>query len=208
MKTFFFGVVSILLLSACNPDNCPDELLYELPFTIINPSDTISVGDTIWYESRFDKVLYDKNGNIENEFEDFDFSFISCILTRIDSTEEQGGGFDVEVLPKVGAISLTSVSFGYDYHHLHYNYDPNDGYSIKFGLIIKENGLFLIRFGYFESIQKVQTNCTSHYVGWRFNLNVDNSNFEMLQLSPQTFWQELMISDWNRQGSYCLYVKP
>ena len=208
MKLLILGIVSCFIFFACHPENCPDELVYELPFTLLNPSDTIAVGDTLWYESKFDKVLYDKNGQIRNVFEDYDFSFVSCVLTRIDSTEEQGGGFNLDVLAEIGSVKLTSVSFGYDYHILNYIYNQSSGYSIKIGLVIKEAGLFLIRFGYFDTKKKVQTNCTNHYVTWAFNLDVDESNFEMLQSSPQVFWQNLNRSDWDRQGSYCVYVKP
>lgn len=204
---FFFGIVSSLILSACNPDKCPDELLYELPFALLNPSDTISLGDTLWYESRFDKALYDKNGNIKNVFEDYDFSFISCVLTRVDSTEEQGGGFDLDIVNIEGSLKKFTYSDGYDLYDLIYLY-PFGNYNLKFGLVINEPGLFVVRFVYTDTKKKVQTNCTSHYVAWEFLLNQENTNFNMLQSSPLQFWQNFTRAEWDREASYCLYVKP
>jgi len=208
MRIFILGIFSSFVFSACHPENCPDELLYELPFTLLNPSDTISVGDTLLYESIFDKVLYDKNGNLKNIFEDYDFTFIFCYLTKIDSTAEQGGRFLIDTVNFVGSLGHISFSDGYDFYPLNYFYDSNNGYNLKIGIIIKEPGLFTIQIGYLDTKRKTQTNCTTHYVAWAFNQSVEDTNFDMLQSSPLPFWQTYKRSDWDRLASYCVYVKP
>lgn len=207
MKVFLLCFASVLIFSACNPENCPDELLYELPFTLLNPSDTISVGDTLWYESKFNKVLFDKNGNIENIFENFDFSFISCFLTKIDSTVEQGGGFSLEIIQQEGVLEKFTFSNGYELYDLNYIYD-NNSYNLKYGLVFNMPGLYTIQIGYPDTKTKVTTNCTRHYVAWQFPLNIQDTNFEKLQTSPIPFWQTYKRSDWDRLASYCVYVKP
>jgi hypothetical protein len=207
MKTLIWGIIGCFFCSACNPEDCPAELLYELPFSLSNPSDTISVGDTLWYESKFDKVLIDKIDNIENEFRDYDFSFLFCYLTKIDSSEEQGGGLNIEILNEIGNLNVTSVSFGYDYYHLNFDYNQQV-YHLRYGLILKEPGLFTVQIGYLNTEKKVKTNCTRHPVLWHFLLNETDTNFEMLQTSPIPFWQNYKRSDWDRLASYCVYVRP
>ena len=208
MKILILGIISCAIFCTCHPENCPDELLYELPFTLLNPSDTISVGDTLWYESKFDNVLYDENGQIRNVFEDYDFSFVSCILTRIDSTKEQGGGFDLDIINAEGSLKKTTFSDGYDFYDLGYKYTIDSNYYLKFGLVVNEPGLFVIRFIYLDTQKKVETSCKSHYVRWAFLLNEKDTNFDMLQYSPQSFWQKFTLHEWIAEASYCLYVKP
>lgn len=207
MKIIIFGCALICAFSACDRNHCPDHLTYELPFTLINPSDTISVGDTLWYKSEFGKVLYDKNGNIENTFEDYDFSFLFLYLTKIDSTEEQLGGILIDTINVIGSLGYFTVSAGYEFYPLNYKYDPITGYSIEIGLIVKEPGLFSVQFAYHDENKEVPINCTQKSVDWYLTLN-EAGNFEMLQSSPISFWQTYLRSDWDRYGSFCVYVKP
>jgi hypothetical protein len=207
MKIYILGIIACFFCSACNPENCPNELLYELPFVLLNPSDTISVGDTLWYESKFNKVLFDKNGNIENVFEDYDFSFIFCAVLKIDSTIEQGGGFGLGTIQKDGTLQKYTFSDGYEVYDLYYHRDE-DGYRLKYGFVFNASGLFTIQTGYLDTDKKTTTNCTKHYVAWQFPLNIDDTNFEMLQTSPIQFWQNYKRSDWDRLASYCVYVRP
>jgi hypothetical protein len=206
MKIHIWVIIVCFFSSACNPEDCPNNLLYEIPFSLQNPSDTISVGDTLWFESKFDDVLFDKNGNIENQFIAYDFSFLFCYLTKIDSSAEQGGGFNLDILNEIGELKLTASAFGYDYYHLTHFYDGNR-YHARYGLILQDPGLFTVQIGYLNTEKKVKTNCTRHPVLWHFLLNETDTNFEMLQTSPIPFWQNYKRSDWDRLASYCVYVK-
>jgi hypothetical protein len=207
MRTLVLSMLACSFFLACNPDDCPVELLYELPFSLLNPSDTISVGDTLWYESKFDNILIDKNGNIGNNFRDYDFTFLFSYVIKIDSTIEQGGGFNLEIIQQEGFLKKFTYSDGYEVYDLNYQSDSN-GHLLRYGVVWNVPGLYTIQIGYLDTEKKVKTNCTSHAVIWHFLLNETDTNFEMLQSSPIPFWQNYKRSNWDRFASYCVYVKP
>lgn len=131
-----------MLLSGCQckPDAYGDTVLFEVPFTVEVPGDTINGGDSIRIFADFSKNVLERNSGLNILLEDFDF-FTEIGFAEISGETERSvlPGFvviegEVDTLPLV-----TSVSYPITYN------DLGDRCMFEAYMIVPEqSGLYIV----------------------------------------------------------------
>jgi len=96
---YIFLLVFFAFCLSCRQDipHCNYEI--DLPVVIINKADTVFVGDTLFFESKFSSLIPEKNRLDFIELENIDFhSFFSTIDLNPGSSDHSGSQFDANFI--------------------------------------------------------------------------------------------------------------
>ena len=205
-----FVIAWIILLNtsclSCKDKNCPSFLGYYLPVTITPAKDTFNIGDTMTLSIYFPKKLIDKEGSIENTFENFDFR-LEIIGSRYDM-ENTFTSTIFELTTQTGSDSL--YSFGsFDLFRLTPDYD-GEYYEYKGYMTLSRTGLYSVSVYCYEDSRinpfDISGNCDHVPVHFYCDVNEGQDNNVEL-VSPyngnSTFWE----NQFKKGGGYAFVVR-
>jgi len=176
-----FTATAILFLlgtgTACEPKETPSpNLIFDIPVTISPQREVYKVGDTIWIDIDFPKILTDTSGIYSFSFDDFNFSARLRFLKLTDKNvghHLQPGGFNfIQVDNKIGQIDVTGDA-GAD---LIYSYN-NDRFTIKSAMILKSPGVYSMVYITSNSVYNPEYQRT-----WKVNdqiINIENLFYQV-----------------------------
>jgi hypothetical protein len=145
-----FTAIAILFLlgtgTACEPKETPSpNLIFDIPVTISPQREIYKVGDTIWIDIDFPKVLTDTSGLYSFNFKDFNFAgglrFLKLTDKNLDQASQPGGLNFIKINNLKGQIEVLGGSGA----ALVYSFD-NERYSIKSSMILKNVGVYSMVF--------------------------------------------------------------
>ncbi len=135
-----WAFIFCILHFSCRDKNCPGVLEYHLPVSIAPLQDTFDIGDTLFLAINFPKKMIDKQAEIENVFENYDFR-IEVSGSRYDIRHSVVSHI-IDLTSQVGKDSLLSYS-SFDIFRLNPNFDGNE-YHYNGLLILQESGVFAL----------------------------------------------------------------
>lgn len=211
---FIFILVITISVSCKKENNCPKE--FELKGKITPLKDTFNLGDTLFLESSFNKILVENYTNKSYDMSNINW-YPALNVYKIDSG-------DIEAIFNQKTDNFIDILycsnndtnwFTYDEgrKYLQLNYDFNeDDYKLEVIISIKKSGLFLIEFGggFENSKQEFNGKCTNvDFNAYTRINNTSNNNIELLKLSQTNYFNDWLYNNEERfykRGSFVLLV--
>lgn len=215
MPHYFTALVAsfMLLCASCKDRNCPDYLLYQVPYTAVFAQDTLQIGDTIWMEMSFADTLTDLNGSIPNTFSNFDFKLeLQCGRFDIDPPQGKAVSF-MDAVPSVGELVAQVLPIsGVSYFEVLPVYEDRM-YRFKSAFVLKQQGTFLCTIvpnadNRLEPY-KITGNCDHLSLNINSKINDGDpaeNNYHLLKSSPVPAYRDMTLERFG-QGAFCFVVK-
>ncbi len=212
MKIFFNTCLAlwIIFLGNCTgcKSECPENVTVELPSFFVPQKASYHLGDTVTLSVEIPDKLYGKEGGFEVEFVDYDFQ-LDIGVEKIDTAYPESNSVrfirPVEFLHGEASAAWARYenSFG-----VHTEYTDHV-YRFTGKFVLLEKGLFAFSFGPPQWVDFFgQGACGSILVNIRGKMNDrGDNNFELLQLSPVSVYQQYKKENFDEYGGYCLLVE-
>ncbi len=213
MRTLIaFASLLTLSLPGCKDKNCPDNLLYLVPYSLSPTIDTFNIGDTIWVSINFDDVLTDVNGGIQNTFTDYDFRLkLQCDKIDVDPPEAHMSDY-FYCIPVTGHIDTTILPQSSVSEFDIYPVYSNRNYQFRAALITRLKGIYLMAlnpYGTNNNPFKIQGECDSRSVNIDSKRNdgkPESGNYYLLKYSPSQVYFNFPVERFT-PGLYAFVVK-
>ena len=144
MQNNYFILIALLtLLGSCKQKpHCIYEI--DLPVTFVNKADTVSVGDTLYFDSIFSEHVPEDNHVDLLELNNIDL-FPLIIINDIGaaSADHSGGDFTIDF--ERGVLEAYSVSSGIGVWECNYDFE-NDQFLMSISVVAHQAGNYAILF--------------------------------------------------------------
>jgi len=151
-KLFYFSVFTLLITSCGKFNSCKTYYTFEMPVTMSPVKDTISIGDTLWFEINTSPMLKDRESNtvidVKDQMLTWDqnmiifFREITNASGSIAEQEDAVSKFDF-IYEKGNLVDYTgNLAKGMEFSY------ENGNYSIKTGIIPKDSGIYFLTFNF------------------------------------------------------------
>jgi hypothetical protein len=201
---------SIFLVYQCvEKDKCIQFYHIQLNGTIEDVQDTVSLGDTLWYEMRLGEMLFDTISQswIPRNEESFPLYFTA---TKLDSNRYYNAEEMFEYYPIYGEITFERLSqFTYVIIQTH---QLNSERIIRFGFKAKEKGIFLtsplVLRKDFEDLLIGDQKCRSFVKGISFQINQENdlNGYPLLAASNNPEHRNISEDAYKKAGGFAFVV--
>ncbi|HFA49683.1 MAG TPA: hypothetical protein ENJ95_11790 [Bacteroidetes bacterium] len=183
MKLIYIFSGLLFFLTACEscdppPSYCERVFQFDIPFSLSPEKDTFLIGDTIWVESEYEKMLLDKNSGDYIDIGKFDFRVKTGVI-RIDTLGYDSNPDNFEVLDIIGKFEVQPLGQNLSIIHIVYE-DDNTGRSVKAGIILNATGIFHVSFTNIrpdieDDIHLIESSCNQK-ISLSYNLNEGREN--------------------------------
>lgn len=214
IKYFFylFLALSVYNCSSCDPigqEKCKKNVSFEIQMSLSPELDTFSLGDTIWVESTINRKLLDLKSGDSIFVDTFDFKIHSGIDKYIDTTNIYFGENSFDYVNHTGKFIVFNSNISTAL--LLYKKDIS-GQNIKFGMIPKETGNFIISFYNLRNDLvdiNIPEECQINISDFKYRMNQgENNNYHLVDsfyhiIYPNSNYDE---NDFNHDGGYAFVV--
>lgn len=141
----FFLVLVIYLFQSCGeckPDKYGEILQLVVPINTSPSQDTFGIGDTLSFESHFDKDIEIYNTSYTIKLDNFKFFGLFGISEITDTIENYN--FNIDTIVEVGKIGYLPLYDNVIAYPIEF-FEDDSGYHLAFKVVLKTKGMFWIR---------------------------------------------------------------
>ncbi len=192
MKYIFLIVISFSFYSCGS--KCVKSWTFQVPFNLENEQDTYKVNDTIWISSYLDHKLTDALTGEKSEYPDFGKHEMMVGIAELDGTGVRYAHEKIVLIPIKGNYFFQTFSGDIiignpGLYTINYENNPPN-YEAKFGIVLKESGIFIIQVGNLSWTINEDTveisECKDYLAGFEVKFTNDSDfNFELYDSFPK-----------------------
>lgn len=211
-------LVGTFLITSCKKNsecdfNGPYE--FQLPVALAPATDTLHVGDTIFVESRFSNMVFERKTQRAYKLENFSF-YPTTAIQNVGINPAVSGIYDFELLiDTTFNYQIQNFSSGSSYLTGEYDYTGTE-YILNFRFICKKKGLYYFNHNTFlvsgpGEDQDFPGKCDGKRVhSYSTTNNEVNSNMDLLRESPDPLYNDIIFQKPQQRfydnGGYVFYV--
>lgn len=210
---YFLLIVLLAIIASCKKKpHCVYEI--ELPVTFVNKADTVSVGDTLHFESVFSEQVPEDNHVELLELNDIDlFPAILIVDINAVSADHSGGNFTVDF--ERGALKAYTVgSDGSGIWACSYDFE-DDQFLMSTSVVAHRAGNYAIVFASLFSAFDEGTDfrpdeCRSEQMEAEFKMNngdPEENNYHLMQYAQDNIYSGITEEDFLSGGYFAFVVE-
>jgi len=209
-----FTVCVALICSCENNPHCTYDV--DLPVDFVNKADTVSIGDTLYFESLFARDIPEKNHVDFIQLDEFNL-FTQFGFEDISPNSMDHSGSQFEVLFLRGVFNQYSVGGGVGFGTWSFDHEfDGENYYLSIAVIPNEAGNFAFsmfsNFNVFvDDFEFRPSECRSEQIGVKFRMNEgdpEGNNFHLMQYALDSNYSDPDILDERRfiEAGYFAFV--